>query len=140
MHPTEEDFWGYFHNELTEAQRESLGQHLKECGHCSEKLMILEQQERFFQNIDFPLPSEDFASKITEKVLLKKAKADKFWIRVFKIAISLSFLLMIVAIAWNAKPLDFDFSDYYRAFIWYGIPVALLVLIMRYLDNKKISF
>jgi hypothetical protein len=139
MHPSEENLWDYFHNELTADNKESIENHLSGCDQCKEKYNLLIKDEKFFQNMDFPHPPKGFATKIVDKVVRRKEKVEKLWVSTFKVALYLSLLVLVGALIWIMDSFTMDITPYYSSIIWYGIPVIFLVLMTKYFDQKKLE-
>lgn len=142
MHIDEEHLWSYVANEIDEANGLIIKEHLKACNHCSKKLSVLENEEKKFQNIDYPLPSDAFSLRASELILSKTKHNNQPWTAVFKSSLLISLLLILAISVWLLTKANIDLSTLYNLgrIILYVLPLVFLVLVMKNFEGRTVRY
>jgi predicted anti-sigma-YlaC factor YlaD len=141
MHFDKELLWAYLTNEIDATNRQMIKEHLKSCVFCSKELSVLESEELFFKNIDYPIPSESFSLKTSERIISKVRNRKQPWKLVFKTCLFISLLLILVIFSWLVMNLSIDLSilDKTGAIVLYILPLVLFVFVMKTFEGKMIQ-
>lgn len=139
MHISEEDLWSYFNNEIDEDNRLMVKEHLKTCDLCAGKLSALENEELFFQNLEYPLPGDSFSSNASEMIFSKFKHKRNPWRVIFKTCLAISLILIFVLAAWLVRntPIDLSVLENTGKLILYVLPLALMIFIVKNFEVSR---
>lgn len=142
MHISEELLWAYLHNETDEGKKQLMVDHLKDCDACHKRVLVLENHEKFFQNIDYPLPSDRFVSLTSELVLSKTRTKKRAWATIFKIGLSISLILIVCLSIWIALHTEVkqQIPGSAVTMIFYSLPLVLLVLFTKFFEKRMVRY
>ncbi|MGB5821875.1 MAG: zf-HC2 domain-containing protein [Saonia sp.] len=142
MHIDEELLWSYLADEIDEANGLIIKEHLKTCNHCSKKLSVLENEEKKFQNLDYPLPSDGFNLRTSELILSKTKHTKQPWGVVFKTCLLISLLLILAISVWLVMNVNIDLPtlDNLGRIVLYVLPLAFLILVMKNFEGRMVRY
>lgn len=139
MHISEEMLWLYSHDEIEMADQQEVVKHLNGCNVCMEKLMQIENEQKVFQNLDYPIPSLEFATKTSDLILSKVKNRKQYWDVIFKAFLFVAVgLIMIISVeAFNSVEINLTSNNVLIRNILFALPIVLLVFLMQTYERKK---
>jgi len=142
MHIKEELLWSYLHNETDEVNKNLIADHLRNCDTCQNKFLALENQEKFFQSINYPMPSERFITLTSELVLSRAKTKKKPWVAIFKTSLCIALVLILAMFIWLIlnTTVNFTISSKTSTIALYTLPLVLLMFLMKIFEVKVIKY